>query len=271
MRLVGFGTGFVALVAMALALGFCRPAAGVGSLGDGAGEPVPEAPAHRIGDVATGDPSLREPAVPPQTRDSSEAMAALTSRLGPTLGGLHPRERDLARETIRTLQSDSERELARFQDVHARSNDPLTIASEASLLRTAALWKAVGESLDRGQYWLGRDYPTSLPRAVPGTHYQALTVVHDGTPATAVFYLEAGGAAEYNGVVEYHAGQRRFWLQEAARTFNGRSFAERRALFDRFVEAKSRRGLVGLDAEMAHTFPLENQVDERTMLMYAPR
>lgn len=272
MRAAFPGLGFVVLVAVALGAAFCDSSGppGVGNAGEGAGHG--EALAHSVGDDSSKTPASREPVIPSKTKKISRALQALTSKLGPTLGALDAQERELARDTIKSLRFDSENELSRYQESHSGAYDPLTAATAADLLRTAVLWKAVGESLDRGQYWLGKDYPATLPGAAPGSHYQILSVIHGNTQAAAVFFIEDGGAGtEYNGVVEFQSSQRNFWLQEAARAFNGRPDADRKALYDKFASAKANRGYERLAAEMAHAFPFENHVDERTMIMYAPR
>lgn len=199
-------------------------------------------------------------------------MEVLVRSLGPSIGALSPADRELARATIRSLREASDQDLEQFQLTHKEDLRPETLAEEAGLLRTAALWAAIEECLDLGQYWLGINYPARLPRNGSRIYYQALTVVHEEKQCAAVFWLEDKGAgASYHGSAEYCEGQRSFWLQEAAIAFNGRSDEERRRLHRMYNDQEQSRGTERIDSLLRSVFPHGNWVDERTMLMYAPR
>ena len=163
-------------------------------------------------------------------------------------------------------------ELRRFQDRPAATHDAHSATQEADLLRTVFLWKAVGESLDAGQYWLGDTYPSMLPKPPRGAHFQALTVVKGGAQATAVFVIESGGvASQFGAVMEHRENRRLFWLHEAARLFNSSPDAERRQLYERFKAETAKGGYQAVSADLRLLFPFENEVNEERFLMYVPR
>jgi hypothetical protein len=198
-------------------------------------------------------------------------MDSLTRKLGPTAGLLGAADRELARQTIRSLAAASEEDLRLYQASKTGEQDPRDAAHGADLLRTAVLWKAVEESLDAGNYWLGSNYPSALPRSTPGTHFQSLTVIQNGQQSAAVFFMEGGArASELRSVGEYHRNQRLFWLHEAARLFNGRPDAERQRLYEAFEGEKAKQGYDRVGADLRAIFPFENRVSSRGYLMFAP-
>lgn len=228
--------------------------------------------ADEVGSVATSWTALREPSRLEQESICNEVKLRLVGKLGPSMGELTMAEQQMARNTIMELHRHSEQELSLMRDSRLDFSDPEVVAKEADLMRASALWQAVNEALDQGQYWLGREFPKTLPRAEDGTHYQCLTVVHDGAAASAVFFIHDGIAArEFHGVGEYRNVQRLYFLLDAARRFNSLPDAERRTLYEQFVAAKARGGNAGVQGDMARMFPFENHVDEQSCIMRVPR
>lgn len=209
--------------------------------------------------------------LPTPTVVDEAAMESLTRKLGPTAGLLGPEDREQVRHTIRTLSAAAEAELSAFRQSGRGGQDPRGAWKEADLMATASLWKAVEESLENGNYWLGSTFPTALPKTPAGTFLQALTVTSNGAQAAAVFIISRGrDASEFRSIDEYRSNQHLFWLQEAARRFNERPDAERKRLYEALEAKKARKGYDQLGADLQAIFPLENRVVVPGYLMFAP-
>ena len=195
----------------------------------------------------------------------------MISLLGPSLGEMDADGRDAARDVIQESVRASSEELQRLQQSMSVNNEPLDAyfaAREADLLRSAVLWRTVAEALERGSYWLGTDYPATLPGRA-SVDYQAMSVTHAGKPATAVFVLGGvGPGKDLADVAEYFERQHTFLMHEAARVFNGKSDEERRRLFDSYLAATANGDHDQLGTELARIFPSGVWVDERTLLMH---
>jgi hypothetical protein len=207
-----------------------------------------------------------------QKGEMSEAIRRLATNLAPTLGVLSPEDRERARGYIQKLRQVSDLDLENFSKAANGTEDLSILAKQAEYMLTAALWQDVEHCLDHEQYWLIADFPSWLPKAPPGSHYQMLTVFHEGKQANAIFIItDKGSPTGFIAATRYHQDMRLRQLQEAAFAFNSRPHEDRAQLFQRYKSNLGTRGHSGLDDELKKIFPEGSTVDSRTLLMYAPK
>jgi hypothetical protein len=207
-----------------------------------------------------------------QTEEAPEAIRLLATSFGPTLGILSAEDRERARGYIQELRRVSDLELENFSKAVNGTEDLFILAKQAEYMLTAALWQDVEHCLDHEQYWLLADYPSGLPKAPRGSHYQVLTVYHAGKQANAIFIIsDTGSPTGLTATTKYHHDVRLRLMQDAAYAFNSRPYEDRESLLRQYKINLGTRGHSGLSDELKRLFPEGCIVDEGTLLMRTPK
>jgi hypothetical protein len=143
------------------------------------------------------------------------------------------------------------------------------LAAEAAAWQQLELWRTVEQKLRTGDYFIAASLPPQVqpPR---GQRFEAFPATKDGRPVTLGFVFDRATSPNLFDASAYARDLELFRLHEAARKFNSLSDAERRRLLTEYNRLNGQRPWHELPAEMRRQFPIENVVDEHTLLMRVP-
>jgi hypothetical protein len=143
------------------------------------------------------------------------------------------------------------------------------LAAEAVAWQQLELWRTVEHKLRTGDYFIAASLPPQVqpPR---DQRFEAFPAKKDGRPVTLGFVFDRATSPNLFDASAYAKVLELFRLHEAARKFNSLSDAERRRMLTEYNRLKEQRPWHELPPEMQRQFPIENVVDEHTLLMRAP-
>jgi hypothetical protein len=157
----------------------------------------------------------------------------------------------------------------RFDAQSAATQSAEDLAAEAAAWQQLELWRTVEQKLRTGDYFIAASLPPQVqpPR---GQRFEAFPATKDGRPVTLGFVFDRATSPNLFDASAQARDLELFRLREAARKFNSLGDAERRRLLTEYNRLNGQRPWHELPAEMRRQFPIENVVDEHTLLMRVP-
>jgi hypothetical protein len=141
--------------------------------------------------------------------------------------------------------------------------------AQAAAAERLELWRAVDKKVRENDYLVAVALPSSI-RPPPGVRCEVFPASRNGKSVSLVFVFDRIEAPVLFDAAEYAKDMARFRLEEVARKFNSLDDGERRRIYGTYQKMREQMSWNDLPLDMQRQFPLENTIDESSLLMFFP-